>query len=797
MLHKLFLLISLASCFFSLQGQEDYNLDFISNVNYPEDASDIWGYVDSEGREYAIMGLRSSTVILSLEDAAHPVELANIPGARSIWRDIKSYGDFVYAVADQGEDGLLIIDMSEAPVKITWEFWNEEIFITGNPRPLNRCHNLYIDEKGIMYLSGCTPHASGAVLMFDLNENPRNPFFLGPTDFEYSHDVYARGDTVYSSQINAGQLAIIDVSDKSNPVILGTAETSLNFTHNLWLSDDGKYLFSTDEKPNGKIDAYDISELPHIRRIDSFEPVDVKGRGAIPHNVHYYNGYLVISWYTSGCVIVDAHNPANLIQVGAYDTFDGPDGGFNGAWGAYPFLPSGKILISDIQSGLYVLNPQYVRASYLEGKITDASTGIGINNVSVEIDTDILNRVSSDFTGDFKTGLRIEGIFDVTFSHPNYLPQTITVEMQRGEITFLDVQLEPEGIPTIAQIHFVDENHTPLSEVQVFYTNSKYIFIDTTDIEGQVNTHIFEGEFNIYAAKWSYENIFLENINFPAGIDTTIIMRNAYEDDFELDLGWSHKSTASVGLFERGIPESTFLNGEMSNPGSSSPLSTGPYCYVTGASAGNEVGDFDLDNGSTEIKSPSMFLDNYQNPHIEFDYWFYNAGGTGSPNDIFRVVLYNGEDYRELFSTQESQSAWRTFEAAPVGDYIAYTGKPLEIIFFAADTEPGHIVEAAVDRFRITDREPVSQLEIISQTDYKIFPNPTNGRFTLEISPGAIAEEVHIINLNGTTVYSEKILINEGKNELFFSGIAPGVYLVYVINNMKEKTLVSKLILTY
>ncbi|MEZ4982763.1 MAG: hypothetical protein R2769_14490 [Saprospiraceae bacterium] len=49
--------------------------------------------------------------------------------------------------------------------------------------------------------------------------------------------------------------------------------------------------------------------------------------------------------------------------------FFSPGAGFNGAWGAYPFLPSQTVLISDINSGLYVLQPNYVRACWLEGTV--------------------------------------------------------------------------------------------------------------------------------------------------------------------------------------------------------------------------------------------------------------------------------------------------------------------------------------------------------------------------------------------------------------------------------------------
>ena len=40
-----------------------------------------------------------------------------------------------------------------------------------------------------------------------------------------------------------------------------------------------------------------------------------------------------------------------------------------GAWGVYPFLPSGNLLVSDMQTGLYVFEIDYNSHTLLEEKI--------------------------------------------------------------------------------------------------------------------------------------------------------------------------------------------------------------------------------------------------------------------------------------------------------------------------------------------------------------------------------------------------------------------------------------------
>jgi hypothetical protein len=47
--------------------------------------------------------------------------------------------------------------------------------------------------------------------------------------------------------------------------------------------------------------------------------------------------------------------------IGFYDTYQGPAGnGYEGCWGVYPYLPSGNIIASDVNEGLFVLKLNYI-----------------------------------------------------------------------------------------------------------------------------------------------------------------------------------------------------------------------------------------------------------------------------------------------------------------------------------------------------------------------------------------------------------------------------------------------------
>ncbi len=55
-------------------------------------------------------------------------------------------------------------------------------------------------------------------------------------------------------------------------------------------------------------------------------------------------------------VAIDISNPSNPIKVGHYDTYPTGPHNYNGNWGVYPFLGLDRVLLSDLQGGLYVMD---------------------------------------------------------------------------------------------------------------------------------------------------------------------------------------------------------------------------------------------------------------------------------------------------------------------------------------------------------------------------------------------------------------------------------------------------------
>lgn len=89
-----FFSITLLLCFLlqlNLLAQSIQNISLLSKIEYDVELSDIWGYTDENGREYALVGLETGTAIVDITDPNNPKEITNVPGGQSHWKDIKTY----------------------------------------------------------------------------------------------------------------------------------------------------------------------------------------------------------------------------------------------------------------------------------------------------------------------------------------------------------------------------------------------------------------------------------------------------------------------------------------------------------------------------------------------------------------------------------------------------------------------------------------------------------------------------------------------------------------------------------
>ncbi len=746
----------------SIFAQSSLNMELVGQLDYSEGLSDIWGFEQqSTNTEYAIVGVYDGTSIVSLADPTQPVEVAFIPGAGTIWRDMKVWEDVAY-VTNEGDDGLLIIDLSGLTNQVpsVQEYWWTGQDDPNYPMDMQTAHNVFIDEKGYAYILGSNVGVGGAIIL-DLNENPLNPPVVGIYDQRYIHDAYVKNDLMWAAEINDGILSAVDLSDRSNPVVLGFTATPNDFAHNVWASTDGKHVFTTDEVSGGFIGSYNVEDVTDIKEVDRIQ--SSPGSGVIPHNSFVRGNFIITSYYRDGVTIHDATFPDFIVEVGHYDTaYDMEGDGFNGCWGVYPYLPSGLIIASDIEKGLFVLQPEYIQAAYLGGTATDSETGAPLFGVTVSID-DLGITASTDLTGDYQTGTTSTGLYTVTYSKPGYEPFLITLVFENGIQENFNVELIP--LPTIAIDGSVIDDVTSeaVNNAQVLIYNDEFTYEVTTDENGNFTVPNFlPGSYEIVAGQWGYNTNTLGNNEVDAEFGAIVLeLTPGYYDDFNLDFGWTVSGNALSGIWERGVPIGTSYQGQICNPDVDVPGDLGSQCYITG-NGGGGAGFDDVDDGTTILTSPVFDLSNATEPYLSYERWFFNDGGNGSPNDELTVTLDDGTDTYEI-EVYDDQEGW-AINLVRIRDYTDNLSN-LQIAFEISD-EPntGHLVEAGIDWFYTFDAAAITGIanDLTNEVQAQVHPNPFTNMVQIDLAAtqAPLNCNFQLFDLTGRLVHQEKILGN-------------------------------------
>ena len=328
----------------------------------PTNANDIWGYTSPSGREYAIVGLKIGTAFVEITDPVNPRVVGVISGSTSDWRDMAVYRSHAYSI-NESNDGIQVIDLSRIDRGVISLV--NEVTAAG----LFRGHNIYVNEdSGYAYVLGSNI-ARGGLLAVDLSD-PANPR-LEPVNWEatYVHDVHV---TTYKRGRNKGReiafaftgvfgLHIIDVTDKANPTTLAHLDyDNATYGHSGALSANGRFLYindELDERSNPNVDRMTtyvvrVGDLEHPVLINTM----VWDTPAIDHNSMIQGDRMFMSAYQGGLHVIDLQNPRKPAARGYFDTHpEGEGATFNGAWGVYAGFPSGNVIVSDIQRGLFVV----------------------------------------------------------------------------------------------------------------------------------------------------------------------------------------------------------------------------------------------------------------------------------------------------------------------------------------------------------------------------------------------------------------------------------------------------------
>ncbi len=754
------------------------NLDSIGHLDvhtmHNQRLNDIWGYEDELGNEYALVGGTKGTSVVDISDPANPVEVFFEPGMESVWRDLKTVGDYAY-VTTEAANGLLIIDLSPLPqsTNLPVTYYNGDL----TNGIWSSAHNLYANDEGYVYIFGAN-RGNGGVIILDVLTDPMNPVEVGQFDNWYVHDGYVENDTMYLGNINDGFFSMVDVADKANPVLLGTQTTPNTFTHNVWIRQGG-YAFTTDEVTDAYLTAYDISDPANIFEVDRIQ--SSPGAGVIPHNAHVLGNYLITSYYSDGVVVHDITHPYNMVEVANYDTYPTQTTGYDGCWGVYPFFNSGLMVASDRDYGMFVLSPNFSQAAYLEGVVTDAVTTNPVFDVLVQINGSPQTENTST-AGFYATGMAAAGNYDVTFSKVGYYPQTVPVTIVNGQITIQDVQLTPIPPFTLNITVLEQGTNNPIENVEIRLEGSLADFLGTTNALGEETmTLYYEEQYKTYFGKWGHVT-HCEWMDIDANTGSlTIYLEPGYYDDFAFDFGWSVSGSAVTGQFERAIPY-----GTLSSPAADSPNDCSDYCYITQNATSQDYAIGTVHDGTVILQSPMMDLTGYTDPYAHYERWFFCDLGA-SPDDSLQIFMSNGTTIERIdvqLRDTTTHGSW-IIKDIRIQDYISLSST-MQFTVRTSDFVPDiNVTEAAIDDFFIVESQFVSLSEEEIQ-NWQLQPNPSTGLIFVTNLTASTPYEVR--SLSGKHVQSGSLNPGEAIDGSLWDS---GVYFVK-INDEIQKIVIAR-----
>lgn len=357
-------------------AQPSFNMTLIGTYDDPDlptrntiEYSDCWGFTHANGTEVAIIGGIEDILFIDITIPANPVliyshHVLNLPTGtvnKSAWRDFMTYGNYIYAAADEGTSGLLVFDMSQVPTSIT--------MVTQTTSYWTRTHTIFIDELNARLYAGGSNTVNNGLVILDLLPDPTAPSLeanvpLNTVGGGYVHDMYVRDNIAYCSHGSLSKIQMYDFSMLPSFTVVGAIENypETGYNHSSWINDAGTMLVMCDETHGSDVKLVDITDPENISSDDFFtfysELLGPSALGSsIAHNPFIMGDLAFIAYYHDGVQVFDISNPTDIELVAYYDTYPDNTGyaGYEGCWGVYPFFPSGMIIASDMNNGLFVL----------------------------------------------------------------------------------------------------------------------------------------------------------------------------------------------------------------------------------------------------------------------------------------------------------------------------------------------------------------------------------------------------------------------------------------------------------
>ncbi len=726
--------------------------------------ANVWGYA-ANGREYALLGADDGTSIIEVTDPANPVEVAHIPGPNSSWRELRTYQHYAYVVTEGSTPanlaGVHIIDLSELPEKAT--------LVNRYVGRLNHgtVHTVSIDGK-YLYLNGSRNSSLRDInVILDLTD-PVHPVEVGAWEQNYWHDSQAKNDTIFASAIYGDGIQIIDARDKSNLKLISQTNYPSNFTHNIWMTDDNNYIVQTDETPDMPLNFWTVSNPSAPVKLTEYRA----GQHAMAHNVHISGNLAHVAYYEDGYRVFDLSNRKAPVLAGYFDV-DGQlprAGQFTSVWGVYPYLPSGNILLSDIERGLVIIRFTGATPGYFSGQVRDQN-GNPVPGVKI---TRLINQPVEDYmtcwteaNGSYSFG-GLQGILRLKLEKEGYDPLiTDTLLIVPGKTTELDLTLRKRYISETTLKLF--RKGVPVSS-PVFLTvsNREKKFSDYTTADGKLTLTLPEGFYEVTGPTGT------GYIRGTLSVFTDDAQEYIFEeipgfyDNFSEPMGWILSDPSDKSAFKwvhQFVPDF--------RPAGFLPENdrTGDFSNKAMLSRARRSSSTPGVSGSASLTSPGFFLGNLSAPEIRFQRVYRPPVQLGAVNDTFRVLIsYDGnQSWLKVFELTEPDTGWvlTKLKLPPVA--IPATSVKIRFVniegvdaMTGSNSRPSSY--SIIDDFELTESSASSSVG--SETAmaanrievYPAYPNPFNPETTLSWTQSFTGEVIlEVSNLLGQLVWVQKL----------------------------------------
>jgi len=160
------------------------------------------------------------------------------------------------------------------------------------------------------------------------------------------------------------------------------------------------------------------------------------------------------------------------------------------------------------------------------------------------------------------------------------------------------------------------------------------------------------------------------------------------------------------------------------------------------------------------LTSPLFDVSDMVDPYVNYDRWFFNAGGNSAANDRLLISLSNGLTtvvVETVTATTPGMGTWRS-SSIRIADFLTPTDQ-MRFIAWATDDNPGHLVEAGLDDLEVVDNGTVGQVERTSRNDLRVWPNPSSGHIQVALETDGPAT-VDVLNSLGSLVSTHQVLVS-------------------------------------